>query len=688
MKPSGILPSAFRPWIPFAALFVILVLILPRSPKFGYEYKKGSEWKYETLYSQFDFPVFKTEEQIQEERSRSGAGVVPYYKYSEDIVSRNLKAAESLQMGQYASLKSPVIALLREIYVQGIVSDEGVRLDRNVEDPSGAVLYIQKDKRATKYPVTEVYKQSDAKSKLVSDLSRTHGSYNLDSIFRACGVYDLIVPNLLYDKQTTELVHAESVSEISPTRGFVNAGQLIVSSGEIVTAEIAQMLDSYKREYEANMGYAGPKALFWLGNILLSLVLVLILYLAIFFTNRTAFRETNKLLYILLVFLIATIGAIVVSHAGPKFLYMVPFTLSALWLQAFFKNKLIITVYIVSLLPLLLFTESGVVLFTMFLVGGFVAIFSFRFFNVGWKQFVTAGFTFLALVLTYFAFRLIDAVSGNVFQVISYLAVGSLVTVLGYAMVSLFEKMFNLVSTSSLIELGDSGNPMLQDFESKAPGSFQHSLQVMTMAESVARAIGADALIVRAGSLYHDIGKMNNPQCFIENESLINVEDGQGYHSGLTPKQSAQDIIRHVNDGLAIAERLKLPQFIKDFILTHHGTTCTSYFYNKYLNDGGDQNDTAEFFYPGKRPVTKEQIIVMLCDTVEAASRTLKSSTAETFSNFVDGVVASKMKDGQFDESDISLKELSLVKEALKTYLVNLYHERVVYPKRKGKSVH
>ena len=210
----------------------------------------------------------------------------------------------------------------------------------------------------------------------------------------------------------------------------------------------------------------------------------------------------------------------------------------------------------------------------------------------------------------------------------------------------------------------------------------------MTMAESVARAIGADALIVRAGSLYHDIGKMNNPQCFIENESLINVEDGQGYHSGLTPKQSAQDIIRHVNDGLAIAERLKLPQFIKDFILTHHGTTCTSYFYNKYLNDGGDQNDTAEFFYPGKRPVTKEQIIVMLCDTVEAASRTLKSSTAETFSNFVDGVVASKMKDGQFDESDISLKELSLVKEALKTYLVNLYHERVVYPKRKGKSVH
>ena len=672
-------------WLPFIALFLILVFILPTSPKFGYEYRKGSEWNYETLYAQFDFPILKTEEQIQEERSRSVSSVIPYYKYSEDVVNKNLRAAEALSLGRDAALKPAIVSAIRDIYAQGVVPDEGVKVDRNATDLSGEVLYVQKDKRAVKMPVTEVYKQSDAKSKLIAGLGATYKSYNLDSIFKANSIYDLIVPNLIYDRQTTEVVHAESGTFISPTQGFVNAGQLIVSNGEIVTAEIAQMLDSYKVEYEANMGYATSRPMQWAGNFLLSLVLVLTLFLAIYFTNRKVLYESNKVLYIILVFLIFTVCALLVGRSQPLYLFLVPFTLPALWHQAFFRNKAVLALYIITLLPLLIFSHYGVVLFVMFLFGGFVAIFAFRYFYKGWKQFITGLIIFLALAVTYFGFRFLDSVSGNVAITLTFLFIGSVLTVLGYQLVFLFENIFDLVSNSRLAELGDTSNKLLRELESKAPGTFQHSLQVMSMAAAAARSIGANSLLVRAGALYHDIGKMSNPQCFIENEALLPTEGTTSYHASLDARHSARDIIAHVNDGLELADKYKLPQVIKDFILTHHGTTHTGYFYNKYINEGGNPYDTADFYYPGVKPSTKEQVILMLCDSIEAASRTLKASTPEDYSQFVEKMVASKMNEGQFDESSISIRELNVVKETLKSYLAQLYHERVVYPKMKAR---
>ena len=670
---------------PFILLFLILVLLFPTSPKFGYEYRKGSEWNYETLYARFDFPILKTEEQLREERSRSATSAIPYYRYSEDVVNKNLRAAEALSLGRDAALKPAIVSAIRDIYAQGVVPDEGVKAERNSVNLSDEVLYIQRDKRATKMPATEVYKQSDAKAKLIAELGKTYKSYNLDSIFKANSVYDLIVPNLIYDRQTTEVVHSESGSFISPTQGFVNAGQLIVSKGEIVTAEVAQMLDSYKVEYENNMGYNTPRAVQWVGNILLAFVLVLMLYLTIFFVNSKILKEPNKVLYIMLILLISTLCAVLVGRTDPVFLFMVPFTLPALWYQAFFRNKSVLALYTITLLPLLIFSHYGVVIFVMFLFAGYVAIYAFRYFYRGWKQFITGLIIFAAMVTVYFGFRCIDMVSGNIGTALAFMFIGSIMTVLGYQLVFLFENIFNLVSNSTLAELGDTDNKLLRELETKAPGTFQHSLQVMNMADAAARSIGASVLLVRTGALYHDIGKMNNPQCFIENESLLPSEGQKGYHDGLDPRQSAKDIIAHVSDGLELAEKNKLPDIIKDFILTHHGTTCTQFFYNKYINEGGDPDDVEDFFYKGKKPATKEQIIVMLSDSIEAASRTLKASTPEDYSNFVERMVAAKMNEGQFDEASISQKELNTVKEALKSYLAQLYHERVEYPKMKVK---
>lgn len=671
----------YRVFIPLVVLFLVLTLIFPRTAKFSYDYRKGSPWSHETLLAQFDFPILKTDEQIREEKSRSKSVVIPYYRYRQDIVDNCRKAAEGIDMGGYSYLRPLIVASMDGIYSNGVVPDEGVKLDGH-SDPSGAVLYIQKDKRAGKKPVSEVFKESEAKNRLLSDIAAKYPRVNADSVLRSAGIYDFIVPNLEYDPKTTELVRSESSNQVSTTQGFVSAGQLIVSEGEIVTAEIAQMLDSYKVEYENSMGYGGPRILFWLGNAFIAFALVLLFFLMIYFLNRRLFMDHRKFWYLIFIFIIASVLALIINKFAPRCLYMVPFTLTALYLEAFFKNKVIFPICCVSFLPLLVFAENGVVLFVMFLLASIVAVFTFRFFNQGWQQFIMSGIVFVSILVTYFGFRMIDMVNDDPYMAVLYMFIGSMLIVAGYPLIYLFERMFNLVSSSRLRELCDTNNKLLRELEHKAPGTFQHSLQVMNMCDAAARAIDANVLLVRAGALYHDIGKMKNPLCFIENESMS--PKGVHYHEHLSPKESARAIIKHVSDGLELAAENRLPDVIQDFILTHHGTSNTSYFYNKYLNEGGDPNDVSDFFYKGRKPQTKEQIILMICDTLEAASRTLKDNSAATFSVFVENIVASKMKIGQFDQADISIKDLNTVKETLKAYLSQIYHERVVYPQRKN----
>ncbi len=671
----------YRVLVPLVVLFVVLTLIFPRTAKFSYDYRKGSPWSHETLLAQFDFPILKTEEQIREEKSRSKAAVIPYYRYRQDIVDNCRKAAEGIEIGAYSYLRPLIVSSMDGIYSNGVVPDEGVKLEGS-SDPSGAVLYIQKDKRAGKKPVSEVFKESEAKNRLLSDISAKYPRINADSVLRAAGIYDFIVPNLEYDPKTTELVRSESSNQVSTTQGFVSAGQLIVSEGEIVTAEIAQMLDSYKVEYENSMGYGGPRILFWLGNAFIAFVMVLLFFLMIYFLNRKLFLDHRKFWYLIFIFIIASVLALIINKFAPRCLYMVPFTLTALYLEAFFKNKVIFPICCVSFLPMLVFAENGVVLFVMFLLASIAAVFAFRFFNQGWQQFIMSGIVFISMLVTYFGFRLIDVVNDDPYMAVLYMFIGSLLIVAGYPLIYLFERMFNLVSSSRLRELCDTNNKLLRELEHKAPGTFQHSLQVMNMCDAAARAIDANVLLVRAGALYHDIGKMKNPLCFIENESMS--PGGVHYHEHLSPKESAKAIIKHVSDGVELAVENRLPDVIQDFIITHHGTSNTSYFYNKYLNEGGNPDDVSDFFYPGRKPQTKEQIILMICDTLEAASRTLKDNSAATFSVFVENIVASKMKIGQFDEADISIKDLNTVKETLKSYLSQIYHERVVYPQRKN----
>lgn len=666
-------PKKFKVYVPLILIFVVIMLLMPRSLKFSYDYSKGTPWKYETLISQFDFPILKTDEQYQRELENAGARVIPYYRYDQKVSDKTTEALSLMDFGQMSDTRQAVSDAVSEIYNMGVISSGQVTED--------GVIYVQKDRRAFKVPVSEVYTLEKAYAILRERVNAASAGHDVDSLYDATGLGRLIEPNLVFDQQTTDLVHEENFDHISRTQGVVRSGMVIVSQDEMVTAEIEQLLDSYKAEYEANVGYLGPRPLQWIGNGLVAFFLVLLLFLAIYYCNSRIFEEFNKYLYILMVFLLSAVGSSLVARTDPRLFYMMPFMLIVFYQLAFFSRRMVFSVYFISLLPMLIFAPDGIELFFIYLVAGTVGILVFEYFNKGWLQFVTAFILFCVMVLVWTAFRFVEGMTSIDYRTILQMGLGAVLSVAGYPLIYLFEKIFRLVSVSKLVDLSDTSNPLLRMLADKAPGTFQHSLQVMNLADAVARAVEADVPLIRTAALYHDVGKIMNPQCFTENQN-----QGVKYHEGLTPKESAQEIIRHVADGVALAEKHGLPGIIRDFITTHHGTTPAAYFLNTYLNAGGDPEDVADFYYDGVNPTTKEQVILMFCDAVEAASRSLKDYSHENISLLVDRIVDGKISDGQLIDADITLREIAVIKDTMKTYIQQMYHSRVAYPKRGRKS--
>ena len=666
--------------MPLIALFLLLVFFMPKSPKFNYDYRKGSPWMYETLIAQFDFPILKTEAQLQAEREKAGSNVIPYYKTDGKVAARSTGTVSALELGKWSDARVTLSDALAALYAKGILAPS---MEQDIEEmlqDAGGLIYVQRDRRAEKVPVTEVFTVESASSYLRDAVAADFPQCDVDSLYVAASLGTLIVPDLVFDQQTTDLIHEESVNYVSATQGVVKAGQVIVSEGEMITAEIEQLLDSYKSEYDTSVGYGGRRVYMWLGSILIAFCIVFVLFLAICYCNFRIFDEYNKYLYLLLIFALAAVGSSIVARFDPALFYLMPFTLISLYLLAFFTKRVVFSVYFISLLPMLVFSPAGVELFVMYLVAGSVAMLVFGFFNRGWLQFVTAFIVFVVMTIVWGAFRLTDGIGGLAdHHTVFDMALGALLSVACYPLIYLFEKIFKLVSNTKLAELSDTNNKLLRELADKAPGTFQHSLQVMNLADAAARSIDANVLLVRAGALYHDIGKIANPQCFTENQT-----SEIRYHEGLTPKESAQEIIRHVSDGLVIADRHGLPAEIKDFIISHHGTSSAGYFLTQYLNAGGNPEDVSDFYYDGRRPVAKEEVVLMICDAVEAASRSLKDYSQESISGLVDRIVDGKAAEDQFDDADISLREVSTMKETIKSYLQQMYHSRVSYPKMKA----
>lgn len=659
-----------KTFTPLAIVLIAIGVLMPSTGIFKYEYKKGFPWGYETLTSAFDFPVLKTDEEIEAERRAASDELVPFYKVDPKVCDRILSNVQNSDLGALNPYKQALASEIEKIYEAGVMPDAHI---------AGQSVYIQKSKRAERLPVAEVYTSAKALEVITLGMYQAIGA-DADALVTNSPLPSLLEPNLVYDEVTTQTVHARTLRDISPTKGIIKAGEILVSKDELVTEELAQILDSYKAEYTRSVGYGMHPALIYTGHFLLALIICVIFYLLLAAVDLSIFKQYNKYLYLVMIFLLAIVSIFMCQKTGLNPLAF-PFVSYALFLCAFFGKKIILPVYLIALIPFLFFYTEGVQLYMIYALAGCVAVYAFPRFGKGYQQFILAVIVFAVMCVAHLCHTL---VSGETLIMKDFLmmAVSSILMVFIYPLVYLFERLFSLVSSTRLNDLCDTNATVLKELQTLASGTFQHSIQVMNLAADVAQALEADVPLTRAGALYHDIGKMLNPQCFIENAP----SSGSTYHKDMSCRQSAASIIRHVSDGIALAKKYHLPDVVTEFITTHHGTSSTGYFFTKYVNEGGDPADEPLFSYPGPRPKTKEQVIVCICDSVEAASRTLKSYASDSISDFVDRIVQIKIDAGQFNEAQVSLEELNIIKSRLKKYLEDFYHGRIAYPKSKIKN--
>ena len=669
-------PRGYKVYLPLILMLCYFVFMLPRSPRFGYEYKKGEHWMYETLVAEFDFPILKTDQQLKEEKDSVKNARVPYFDMSTQAYDSAMARAYRLPYEGNEEL----ISLLQDSALDFIYS-KGVFDSKDAEHygvESECVLVLDENNEM-RVPVQEVFTEASA-TEYLKDAFAGAGVENVDSLWQALGLRSLVMPNVRFSQSKTDDNFNDRMYHPSSTSNYVSRSEVIVEKGELVTDQIANLLDSYKAEFDRSVGYSGTTTAMWTGIAVVALIMVVLFFFTLYFCDYGIFSQYNRYLYVLLLYVLFSTITFLLAREETDLFYCIPYSLMAMFMMSFFRKGFVMIMYFITLLPLLIVPTGTVTVFFMHLVAGLMGIYVYEKLNKGWLQFVGSFIIYLMMLVVWTGFNLMFDNPGD-WYLLLYIALGAGLSIAGYPLIYLLERMFMLVSSARLVELSDTSNTLLRQLADKAPGTFHHSLQVMNLSDAVARAIDADVPLVRAAALYHDIGKINNPQCFTENEA-----PGVKVHEGLTPRESAQLITKHVTDGLALAEKHRLPKVLKDFIVSHHGTSSVSYFLTKYLNEGGDPNDVSDFYYEGIKPQSKEQVILMISDAVEAASRSLKDYSEESISRLVDMIIDGKDSEGQLSEAEISLKELTVMREVMKSFLQQVYHSRIQYPKRENVS--
>jgi len=654
----------------------LMVISLPREGHFKYQYQKGSPWMYENLDATFDFPILKTEEELRLEREQISRNFTPYFSLKPDIEAAQLRTftIDAVQAGLSDALQGKMLTQYKTIYGRGVMDD--VRYD--ALNPETGIAVIQ-GKMAEKKAATEVFSLSSAKDYFLNDMKIFTEQERKEMRSTGIDFSVFLVPNLIYDESTTIAVQASSLQDISLTKGIVHTGQRIVSKGEVITGTTEQILNSLRAEFNSKIGFSGNIFLLILGQSMIIILSLFILFILIQATRPRVLQNLPELVFILFLFVIVVAGSSFIYKLEPSALYLLPFPVIVLFMDSFFPTRFSLPLYILFLIPLAMITESYH-LPLINIVAGSVAIYIFRIWGRGWQQFLSALMVFIAYLFIDLAIHLIsegtfERLTWGVFR--NY-GVASILMIASYPLVFLFEKIFGFVSVSRLRDLADTGNKALRELSEKAPGTMQHSLQVANLAETAARTTGADALLCRVGSLYHDIGKINNPQYFAENQTA-----SFNPHSLLNPRESARIVIQHVEDGKNLAKKFGLPALVSDFIDTHHGKTRTESFYTAWCNEGGDPANTEDFTYEGQLPTTPEHVVVMLADAVEAACRSLKDYTPESISAMVNRMVRLRVSEDQLQNADITYRNLRRIQENLKVQIQEMYHSRITYPKRK-----
>jgi len=650
---------------------ILVYFMFPREGKFAYEYSKNKPWMHETLVAPFDIPIYKPEQQLQEERDSLRRNALLYFYYDSLVVSNMLgDFAASYAGPERAELQ----ALLEGIYNEGIIERhpvlDGLDLDQL------QVMVVRRDQMAEERSIRDFYTERGAFQALQLQLS-VAGLDSPESPIQL-SLNEFLRPNVFYDEEMTSMVRQARLDELIPTQGMVQAGQRIISRGELVSNDNFQIIESLRKEYETNPNVGKNYLVVYLGQFLLITLVFGALYWFIFYFRKEILYSRKQSFFTLALIVIMVGLTMAASTHDAVSVYVIPFVVVPIFLKTFFDIRYALFVHMITLLLAGFWMPNSYQFVLMNFLAGIVGLFSMRSYYKRGILFYTAIYIFGTYALVYILVSVMqegDLESINWINVL-WLGGNGLLVLTIYPLVFVFERLFGFLSDATLFELSDTNQDLLRKLAENAPGTFQHSMQVANLAEEAVIKVGGNSLLVRVGALYHDIGKMDAPEYFIENQ-----HDGLNPHDEHDFKSSARIIIDHVNKGVEMGKKYKLPAAILDFIRTHHGTGTVQYFYRSFLNaNPGEEVDIDEFRYPGPKPYSKETAVLMMADSVEAASRTLKIYNPDSISDLVESIVERQIGEDQYSESKLTFGDLSQVKEIFKNKLANIYHSRIEYP--------
>ena len=648
----------------------VVVYLLPRAGSFQYELQAGKPWQYETLLAPYDFPIQKTQVELEEERTRLKANIPRYFSVSQEVVPTVLDAFDQYVAALPASEVSNALFVnwrttIEAMYEIGVVSFSETLFEEEVA--------VVNSTRKKTIKLGDLYADVDVKNALENQLTEAGLGILSDASIQY--LFSLITPNVSYNEALTAQFRTEAVAGIVPIRGLVTKGTRIIAKGEVVEGEKLKILQSLQLEYESQTWTQSNTAWIILGYALLVIIPVLLLFVFLWRTRPLVFENNKRTTFLCVNILLMVLLTKVVVDVDPLYVYAVPICMLPLLLRTFFDTRIALFSLMIALFLIAFLVPNSFEFMFLQMMAGILASLTVNDLYRRAKLFISVGLIVGLYVVSYIAFTLIH--DGNLnqlsYDVLLLFVVNGLAILFVQPLIYIFEKVFGLVSDASLLELSDTNSKLLRELADKAPGTFQHSLQVANIAEAAANAIGANTLLTRVGALYHDIGKMKNPVFFSENQASYSP------HDDLSSEVSAKIIIEHVLHGITLARKAKLPDRVVDFIRTHHGTTTVLYFYQQAKQDNVEV-DIEEFQYPGPKPFSKETAIVMISDGVEAASKSLKEPTAEKIIAFVDKIVQRLMDEKQFLEANITLREIETIKKVLVEKLISSYHLRVAYP--------
>lgn len=663
----------------FLLAIIVIYWQMPRVVKFQYEFQLFKPWQHESLYAPFDFPVYKDAEMLKVENEEVLKSVKPIFQF-DDIATQEsriqLEAAfdnQTSMTGASAELnKSTLLELFDQIENRGVVAYDKALDDLSPDSP----VRLVRNKTATTVTYGSLFTLTTAREAVEQWESESHPGVNKKLISSL--LYNALRQNVEYDAVMTRKERDKALSKVSLTYGMVQKDELIISEGEIVDDHAFAVLSSLQREYAT--GSFSRNESIWLEIsqfFLVALLLIMILLYLRALHHNDVYLELNKINLILLLMVIMIIPSYWIMKLHPSFIMLMPVVMLTMIMITFFSAGLAFTIQVVTVLLISMAVPNPFQYIFMHLVASMVVIFILSKHKMRRHYFYSSLLLFVVYFLIYVAFTLLSSTTID-WSVVGMLGLNTLFTMLSLPLIFLFEKMFRLTTSLTLMELNNTNTSLLRRLATTAPGTFQHSIQVANLCDEVLYEIGGDSLLARTGALYHDVGKIQNPMYFTENQ-----HGGYNSHNDISNVESAQIIISHVLDGIELAKKERLPEQVIDFIRTHHGTRRTEYFYIMEKRQHPDEEvDPADFTYHGPIPFSRETAVLMICDSVEAASRSIKEPDENNISNLVDNIIQKQMDDGQFLNVDLTMRDFTTIKKVLKKKLMSIYHVRIAYPER------